>query len=240
MVSERAGAQDRSGVLTPTHRTYESPQNFMLELRFGPYRPDIDSDPALHGATPYNNVFGSPEHFMMALEFDWQALRIPHVGTIGPGLSFGRVAIGRQAQLSMPVNGQTQAAEDTNLEILPMTLVGVFRFDMPMREYRIPLVPYVKAGAGYALWRGYNDTGTTVINGVAAKGHTLGTAIAVGLAFNLNVLDEYTARNFDEAMGVNHTYFYAEYYSLDLTGLGQTSALRVGNSSWAMGLAFEF
>jgi hypothetical protein len=235
-----ARAQDRSGILSPTHRNYESPQNFMLELRFGPYRPDVDSDPTLHG-TPYNDVFGSPEHFMMAAEFDWQAYRIPHVGTIGPGISFGRVSIGRQAQLATPTaSGITTASEDTNLEIFPMTLVGVFRFDMPMREARIPLVPYVKAGLGYALWRGYNDTGTTVVNGVSAKGHTLGTDIAVGLAFNLNVLDEYTARNFDERMGVNHTYLYAEYYSLDLTGIGQSSALRVGNSSWCAGLAFEF
>ena len=121
-----------------------------------------------------------------------------------------------------------------------MTVVGVFRFDMLMKEFRVPLVPYFKAGLGYALWRGYNDSGTTKVNGISAAGHTLGTNLAVGIAFNLNVLDEYTARNFDEAMGVNHTYLYAEYYSLDLSGIGQTSALRVGNSSWCTGLAFEF
>jgi hypothetical protein len=132
------------------------------------------------------------------------------------------------------------SSEDTSLEIFPMYLAAVFRADVFMKEYRVPLVPYLKAGPALAFWRAYNDQGTSNVGGVAGKGHTFGTNLALGLAFHLNVLDEYTARNFDNAMGVNHTYLYWEYYSLALTGIGQSDALRVGNNSWVLGLAFEF
>jgi hypothetical protein len=236
-----AAADDRSGILTPQHRTFESPQHWMFELRFGPYRPDIDSDPALNGATPYNDVFGTPPHLYYGIELDYQLYRIPGIGTLGPGISIGRVGISRQAAFATPrADGQTVSAENTSLEIFPMTAVGVLRVDHFMRENHVPLVPYAKAGLGLAFWRGYSDSGTTVVDGVAAKGHTFGTHFALGLSLHLNGLDSYAARNFDNAMGVNHTYLYFEYYMSNLTGIGQSDALRVGNSSWVLGLSFEF
>ena len=240
-----ARADDRSGVLETRHRTFETPQHFMFELRFGPYRPDIDSDPTLHGATPYGDTFGTPPHLMLGLELDYQAYRIPHLGTIGPGLSVAHVGISRQAGFVTPHTSPdgtvvTSSAESTSFEIFPMYAVAVFRADVFARDYHVPLVPYLKAGAGLAFWRGYNDAGTSSVGGIAAKGHTFGTHVAVGLAFNLNGLDQYTARNFDTAVGVNNTYLYWEYYASALNGIGQTDALRVGNSSWVMGLAFEF
>lgn len=239
-LAREARADDRSGVLSPTHHHFESPQNFAIEVRLGPYRPDIDSDPSLHG-TPYNDVFGDPPHLMYGLEFDWQALRIPHLGSLGPGVSIGRVGISRQAKLLHPQGTKVFADEDTSLEIFPMYVVAVLRVDMLMREHHIPLVPYAKAGLGYAAWRAYTDTGTsTSTDGVVGKGHTVGTQIALGLAFELDALDSFAQSEFDNSLGVNHTYLFFEYYSLALDGLGQSSALRVGNTSWALGLAFEF
>jgi hypothetical protein len=44
----------------------------------------------------------------------------------------------------------------------------------------------------------------------------------------------------DNATGINNTYVYFEYYALALNGIGQDSPLRVGTTSWAMGLPFEF
>ena len=242
VLAERdARAQDRSGVLDTHHHEFESPQNFVLELRLGPYRPNIDSDPALNGARPYDQVFGDSEHLYLGVEFDWQAYRIPHLGTLGPGFSVAHVGISTPAPFAQPrTDGVTASAENTSLEIFPMYVVGVFRADVFMRDYRIPIVPYLKAGMGMAFWRGYNDAGTTTVNNVAAKGHTFGTHIAIGAGLCLNGFDEYTARNFDNAVGVNHTYLYWEYYVSNLTGIGQVDALRVGNSSWMMGLAFEF
>ena len=89
-----ARAEDTSMILS-SHRTrYETPQNFLVELRFGAYNPEVDSSPGLNGAQPYKYSFGTDDkgnpktHFMAGAEFDWQIVRIPMVGTLGAGFSF--------------------------------------------------------------------------------------------------------------------------------------------------------
>ncbi len=240
-LASEARAQDRSGALESRHRKFESPQNFAFELRFSPYRPDVDGDPALRGNRPYRDIFGSMPRLMISAELDWQAVRIPHFGTIGPGISVGYTSMAALAPLVKKApDGSTLSGENTDLDIFPFYLVAVARADVVSRELNIPLVPYAKAGLGYALWRAYNDGGTSNSHGLNGKGHTYGTQVAFGVALQLNVFDSYSARNFDNTMGVNNTYLFWEYYSADLTSFGSTTALRVGNTSWAAGLAFEF
>jgi hypothetical protein len=229
-------AQDIPPSRKAEHHIYESPQNFAIELRFGPYRADVDSDPALTG-TPYADIFGTSPSTKMGLELDWQLLRIPYVGTLGPGVGLGYTSKSAKAPLS---GSKELSGQDTSLNVFPFWAVAVLRADVFTKQWKIPLVPYGKAGVGFAFWRSYTDAGTSSAQGVAAKGHTWGTYLGVGLAFHLNVLDEYTARNFDSTFGVNNTYFFGEIYSLDLTGFGAKDALRVGSTTWALGLAFEF
>ena len=66
-------------------RAYDSPQNFALELRVGMYEPEVDSDTRLGGKHPYADSFGDKSRVMLGAELDWQVLKIPHVGTLGPG-----------------------------------------------------------------------------------------------------------------------------------------------------------
>jgi hypothetical protein len=239
--SALAQAQEsQDEILLTRHRPYESPQHFALELRFSPFTPDIDKDPALGGQTPYQNTFGTPAHLLFGVEFDWQAARIPHVGTIGPGVGISYATMSRPAQFSMPHNGSTTSGENTSLEILPLYAVGVLRGDAIWRELHVPLVPYAKLGIGLAFWRASNTVGTSHFQGVAGLGHTFGTQFGLGLGLNLNVFDPYAARNFDESVGVNNTYAYAEWTLSDLTGLAQSDPLRVGGTYWTFGLAFEF
>lgn len=237
-----ARAQDRSEQLGGRHRIYESPQHFAFELRFGAYKPQIDEDPALHGANPYATSFGTAPRLELAAEFDWQILRIPWVGTIGPGASIGITSASRRAhKLDQPT---VLSASDQTFDIYPMYLAAVLRADVLMRKARIPLVPYLKLGIGYALWRGSTTGGTSVQPSgnqlVSAKGSSWGTHAALGLAFQLNVLDSGAGRAFDESMGVNNTYLYAEWMFSSLGNLSGTNALRVGTSTWVAGLAFEF
>jgi len=248
-----AGAQEgRQELLLGKHRNYESPQHFAFELRFSPWSPSVDSDPALGKTAPYATTFGTGALVFIGAEFDWQALRIPHVGTIGPGAGIGYTKASGNAAFA-PFNGTTchqapdsnqcltTSGETTSLEIFPMYVVGVFRADALWREAHVPLVPYAKFGLAYAIWRASNSLGTSSANGVSGVGGTWGTQLGVGLGFNLNVFDEYAAKNFDEAMGVNNTYLYGEYTRADLQGLGlQSNPLRVGGQTWTFGLAFEF
>jgi hypothetical protein len=219
---------------------HESPQNFAFELRFAAVNPDVDSDPNLVGA-PYKETFGTHPRFEIAGEFDWQVVRIPHLGTIGPGVGFGYVRASDPALFTMPHNGTLVSGEDTTLEIFPFYGVIVLRADALWRDLGVPLVPYGKIGVGYAIWHASNTLGTSHANGVAGYGGSLGSQVAIGLALNLNPFDPYAAKTFDDSLGVNNTYIFAEWMRSDLDGLGfQKEPLRVGGTSWNFGLAFEF
>jgi hypothetical protein len=235
------GQEDRLDPLSGKHRYFESPQHFAAELRISPYTPDIDSDPRLGGQTPYKDVFGSSPRVFIGGELDWQAVRIPHLGTLGPGVSAGWVTNSGAAQFSMPHNGTTISGETTSIAMFPFAAMAVLRADVLWREVRVPLVPYAKLGVGYALWRASNTLGTSSFEGVSGAGYSIGTHVALGLSLNLNPFDMYAAQNFDDAMGVNATYLFAEWTQDNLSGLGlQKDPLRVGGTNWTFGLAFEF
>jgi hypothetical protein len=216
---------------------YRSAQNFALELRFSPYRPQIDDEFEGQGITPFRDSFGSSARLYIGLEFDWQTFRIPYIGTIGPGLGVGLVSMSRSATT---VTGRP-SGDDYTLAIYPFHLVGVLRADTFWRDLGFPIVPYGKLGVGYAFWRATSADVTSTTGGVSGKGSSFGPHIAIGAAFALDVFDKGASRNMDNATGINNTYLYFEYYSAMLnSSLAQENALRVGTATWAMGLAFEF
>jgi hypothetical protein len=237
-----ASAQELLDAVGGREHDYHSPQNFAFELRGSPYKPDIDSDPALNGATPYKNVFGNAPRLFVGAEFDWQALRVPHFGSLGPGFMVGYTTMTDPASFVTPqANGSTVSGETTTLQIIPMDLLAVLRIDVLNHDVGIPLVPYVKVGLGYALWRASNTLGTSHADGITGEGHSIGWLVAGGLAFDLTPFDAYSAQNLDDSLGINHTYIFAEFTLNELTGLGfQSDPLRVGGPNWTFGLAFEF
>jgi hypothetical protein len=242
-----ARADDETGVLVSRHDKYASPERFVLEFRFGLYHPRVDTDPSLNaGSSPYRDIFGDTANFEFAVEFDWAAYRIPHFGTIGPGFSAGYTSASANAPLAVPEPGGVLSAENTSLTIFPMYGVLVLRADVIDRELHVPLVPYVKAGFGWALWQASDSAGTssaqnpTTKQEVLGEGKTFGTQAAVGLALDLNFLDLAAARQFDSSVGVNHTYAFFEGFWANLNGLGQTHALYVGAYTWAAGIALSF
>jgi hypothetical protein len=240
--------EDRQDVLGGRHRKYESPQHFAIEFRLSPFfYPDVDSDPALHGCKPFAGVFGTSPSLLFGGEFDWQAIRIPHLGTIGPGLGASVVSFSAAAPNAGASSGgcdgtSNPSGESTTLNIYPFYAVAVLRADALWKELGVPFVPYAKLGPALAFWQASNTLGTSRDHaGALGQGFTLGSQLAIGVAFNLNVLDEYTARNFDESMGVNNTYLFAEFTDSNLDGLWvQPNALRVGSATWTFGLTWEF
>jgi hypothetical protein len=234
--------ENREDVLYGRHKNYETPQKFAFELRFSPFYPQVDSEPGLQG-TPLHDTFGGGDRLLFEAEFDWQVVRIPHFGTIGPGIGIGYTKMSADAHFTMPhgATGTTISGETTSLSIYPIYVVAVARADVLWREARIPLVPYAKLGLGYSIWRASNSLGTSQYNGVAGDGGSFGTQLGLGLAFNVNVFDEYAAKTFDESVGVNGTYVFAEYTRSDLDGLGiQQHPLRVGAEMATFGVTVEF
>ena len=76
--------------------------------------------------------------------------------------------------------------------------------------------------------------------GGRGRGGTLGWHAAAGLALVLDFLDPEAARDFDDEMGVNHTALVFEYTHADISGLGRSDRLHVGDTTWSLGLMFEF
>jgi hypothetical protein len=211
-------------------RILESKQRFAFELRFGPYRPAID-DP-FPGRKPYESVFGSEARLALGLEFDWQLMRIPYVGTLGPGLGWGYTHMSALARF----NTGEASAEETNLAIMPMYGVAVLRFDEVARRTAVPLVAYGKAGIGYGIYWTGNETDTQ------RRGATWGTHFALGGMFLLDVIDPRSAVEIDNEWGVNNSYLFFEWMVSNLDnfkGSRDPSAMHIGTNTWLMGLAFE-
>jgi hypothetical protein len=219
---------------TDRHNHGESPQNGALEIRFGRYNPLVDESVS---GTPYRDVFGTQSRYIFGLEGDWQLVRFPHVGTLGPGLGWGYTRDTANAKITS--TGQP-SAEKTTLSIMPIYLVGVFRADVFAREFGIPLVPYAKLGLGTALWFASDGGTTSRVNGSLGRGLSYGPQWALGGMFLLDELDEQTARDADNSLGINNSYIFAEWYGSNLDGFGSSKRLNVGANSWVLGLAIEF
>ncbi len=77
------GTEDRG------RNPYATPQNFALELRGGPWTPNVDSEFGGAGNGPYHEIFGDEPRVHFSLEVDWQLLRINPIGSLGLGLQGG-------------------------------------------------------------------------------------------------------------------------------------------------------
>jgi len=220
------------GGLEKRHQA-ESEQNAAFELRFGPYRPEVDSE--LGGATPFNDTFGSDKRYLIGIEVDWQALRIPKFGSVGPGVGWGYTRFGGDALLA-DGSGE-RSAQETSLSIMPMYLVGVLRVDVLAKETVIPIVPYGKAGLGYALWwAGDGDGSAHAEDGTVGRGASYGFQFALGGMLLLDFIDRTSAVEMDVTTGVNNSYFFMEWYR---SQLGNGDQMKVGTNTWMLGLALE-
>jgi hypothetical protein len=239
------------------HEEYRTPKQWAMELRFGPYAPDVDSEfagrtaaPPYNGA-PYKTVFGGKRHLMSQLEFDWQFFQ--GFGSLAVGVAIGYYKVSAKAFAADPNTGNCvldpksttgaceRSGDTTSLRLIPVAALLVYRLDVAAERWSIPLVPYVKLGLNYTLWQVNDGNGNVPsFGGGQGSGGTLGWQAAGGLAFLLDILDGDSARNLDMETGVNHSYVFFEWNNVDATGLGMSNKLHVGDSRWVLGLMFEF
>ncbi len=220
------------------YRPHQSSQDFALELKLNFFKPEIDSAPGLSG-TPYESTFGSDTRTGLGAEFDWQLLRDPRIGSFALGAGVGRWATTAKALNYVDL---TPTGDDTTLHLWQFAALGVVRFEA-LAHAGVPLVPFAKAGMGYTLWRSYGPDGTYAsrqTGGNRALGGSYGFQWSAGLALLLDTFDPSSAKNMDEATGVNNTYVFVEYTDATLNQASSGSALRVGGESLSGGLALEF
>ena len=211
----------------------ESKQDAAFELRFGRYVPEVDDQ---LGSTPFKDTFGNDARYLFGFEGDWQLIRIPHFGTIGPGFGWGVTKFGGKASFA---DGSGISGAETRIWIMPMHLVGVVRADVLPRDFSIPLVPYAKLGLGYGLWWSSDGEKSAKAGGKSGKGASYGLTYALGGMFLLDILDQDDAATADGLTGINNSYLFAEWYRPQLDGFGSETVLDISSSSWLVGIAME-
>ncbi|MBI3071217.1 MAG: hypothetical protein HYY84_03730 [Deltaproteobacteria bacterium] len=220
-------------------RADESPRNFMLELRFGPYKPSIDSEKSF-SSPPYKTIFGDKTGLMFQLELDYQFFQ-----------KFGSLAVGASAGYWQMIGkgvfsaSGSPSGDNTLLTVVPLQLSLIYRFDVLSERAKIPVVPYVKGGLTYSVFvvnDGGGDTSTTTDS--AGRSHqsfggVFGLHGAFGLSMQLDWMDPDAARTFDLEVGVNHTYIFVELGYAWVNDFGG-GGLNLSALSFYAGLAFEF
>lgn len=237
-----AGAPASAQLLFESAPRFASPQRFALELRLGPYSPEIDEE--FNGArTPHRDFFGDDTRLMFQVEFDWQIYRHQAVGSVGVGASAGYF----RETANSPFNATddptaARSGDESRLSLYPLAAVAVYRADQLWRVWSIPLVPYGKLGLNYTFWNIYDGNDRVAENpgGGRGRGGTLGWQAAAGLSVVLDIIDLGAARELDSETGINQTHVFFEYVKYEASGLGQKNKLRVGDSTWLAGLMFEF
>lgn len=235
-----ARAQTFTENQTPTvagRERFKSPQHFAVEVRFGPYLPNVDSefDGARH---PYRDFFGTSAQLLSQVEVDYELFH--RFGTVAVGAGFGYFDVTGTAMFE-DSTGRT-STDTSTLTVLPFALSAVYRFDVFLERNRFPVVPFAKLGLDWAYWSISDGNGEIATDATGGKGRggTLGWHGAVGLQLVLDFFDWDAARDFDADMGVNHTSIVFQMTHADISGLGRPNRLHVGDTNWSLGLMFQF
>lgn len=216
----------------------ESPRHFIVEARFGTYQPAIDSDFAT--ATPFKDMFGDGMFLMTQLEFEYEIWNKVGIIAVGATAGYSRLT-GRGIN---PTTGEP-STDGTAMNVMPLSVQLVYRFDYLSQRFNVPLVPHVKAGLDYWIWwieDGVGDV-AAITEGTSEKkgyGGTWGGHVGVGIAFLLDFIAPKMAQTFDVDVGVNNSYIFFEYNWAWINDFGVGDRMNLSSGSFIGGLAFEF
>lgn len=231
-----------------------SPQRFAVEIKLGPYLPDIDRKYDGPGFGPYATIFGETDSggvaneepkngLMPVIGFDWQFFYVG--GPLGLGTQVAFFRDKASAVLANPTEEDTtvrSSADSVTFTLLPVSALVSYRFELLADRFKVPLVPYAKAGPTYALY--WARDGRREIaedeDGDRALGGVWGYTLNAGLMLRLDFIERGTAKKLDQTTGINHTYVFGEFSFSRLDNFGVGNAISVGDATWFAGLAIEF
>jgi hypothetical protein len=211
-----------------------------FEFKGGPYLPAMGNATGANEA--FVRVFGSNPNPMFRFGAEVQLYR--GVGTLGVGGSIGYLRFSGKGLFS---EGGEASQDSTGLNVLPLTLVAVYRFDYLAEHTWFPLVPYVKGGLAYSVWWATNGKGNVSrVEGGApdggdlvARGGKFGLTGTLGLSLLLNTLEPKAAHSLFNATSIRGTYLFAELQA-DKVDSFSDEGFDLSDVTWYAGLMLEF
>lgn len=204
----------------PAARQLSSAERYIVELRGGPYFPNV-TNPA------YEKYFGKDSGPFLGFQLSYIAYRVPEIAYATIGGGFGWASLTGAAS---SVQGDMAVDEETSMVIFPITAIASLRFDVLTRKLHVPFILTGKIGWQWAHW----DTNTGTKNDAA--GWSLGPVFAAQIALDLDVFDSSAARSLDEEWGINHSFLFFEVADFVTTD----KSLEIGGLNWLLGLGFNF
>lgn len=206
--------------LTPTERSFVSPERFTTEFRIGPYEPDLGNNDA------FREFFGDDVGPLFSFELDVIALRVPDALYLAGAGSIGWANYdGHTRDLT---NFDVETSEETSFEIIPLSLLAVLRIDALARQLGVPFNFAGKIGYEWAHWDAESGGGDD------ADGWSQGLLWGGQVALDLDTFEPRQARMLDEEWGINHSFLFFEIFGFEPS----RSSLEIGDVAWTAGLGF--
>ena len=230
----------------------ESPQRFAVEIKFGPYLPDVDRRYTGGGFGPYATIFGrtddngvttgAPKRGLYSvLSFEWQFAYAGGPFSIGTTIGLFQDRADALVNGAAPDADVRSSGDRVRFNVIPLTLLLGYRFELLADRFRVPLVPYARGGVAYGFW--WEKKGGKIATneaGIEARGGSWGWQVNLGMMLRLDFIERGEAFDLDRATGINHTYVFGEWQFSHLDGFGSDAAMVVGDDTFLLGLAFEF
>ena len=239
-----------------------APVHWNLEIKFGPYVPDVDSefDLGADEAGPFERMFGDGPFLMSGVTLDRYFLhpggQLGVTGSIGYfSRSAGAFQVDEEGNVVTDEDGMPvrSGGDQTRFRMIPMSLGVVYRFTQLDDRLRVPVIPYARAGLSYYYWWITAPSGDVAevptmdcpdlgedCDGDKARGGSLGWQATAGLAFRLERLDPDAEVALRTELGIEHAGLFVEGTVARVDGFGSEEKLSVGDVTWFGGINFEF
>ncbi len=142
------------------------------------------------------------------------------------------------------------SGDEVVFNLVPVSLLLVYRFDELSKRFRIPIIPYMKAGFGaYFWWIGSSASFVSNIDTRQADGMTIsrssagatyGLVLHPGLAIDLSAIDQQASRVIDNEIGLNRVSLFVELHGAFMSGWAQKNKLDLSDLTFNAGINFEF
>lgn len=177
------------------YKVAPSPQTAAWSFRGGSLMPKSLTNGA---GTSFDSIYTSDINPILYFDYEWQILRTA-IGKFGLRLGTGISAASGKGRF---VDDQTEAPETYTFLNFPNSVGAVYRMQFWDTQ---PIVPYAEGGVtGFSFVEIRDD------NDPPKFGGSLAAHVALGLAFQLNFLDQNSMLELDREHGINSVYLTVE------------------------------